>query len=142
MMERSLISLFARYRRLLLWTLGPATIVAFFWFSDDPKFTRPRIESQPFVWPRGCPEKDYGKIFHSTKPPNGELLHKIPCTCVLKSNYFYDWKKNGFPYGRGYRDSGYYRVGDDALKINGEIQGYEYCKVGLVIRGIFVRDTN
>jgi hypothetical protein len=113
------------------WT--PFLLVALFvafglWYfvaPHDPPFRNPYIKASPFVWPEGCPEKQYvsdGRIPRACGTPNNIFLN-------ARSAY-------GFPSsGRGPRN--YYRVGNDVISIKCSVDDTTICTSRDVIKGVF-----
>lgn len=102
----------------------PASII-FFLLPPQPAYVKPQIQSPEFIWPRGCPKKDYKE---------GD---EISTACIIKKNKFFRAKKYGLSsYGRGAPQ--WYRVNDSLYDVSCRVFS-DFCTIDKIERNVFYR---
>jgi hypothetical protein len=98
--------------------------------GESPRFLKPVTNAEPYIWPEGCPRRQY----------EDSRLEPITPACKVKKYIIKNWYERGLP-SASYIDKSsdfYYRVGNDAVGIKCSLIKYGDCWASRVERDFFL----
>ncbi len=98
--------------------------------GETPRFLKPVNNAEPYIWPEGCPQRQY----------EDSRLEPIPTACKAQKYTIKDWYERGL-LSASYIDRSsdfYYRVGNDAVGIKCSLIKSGDCWASRVERNFFL----